>query len=268
MVIIFVQSPARGSKWLGGWVTSKTRDGMTIVHEDVDFTSPNESFKVVDHHTLLTVTKLSPPYDTPPLQSDHTESDPTMLNSGENTKDIHHFENPEKYVEGTAWEIDESEVLPDPRPVRPEFHTRYLSLATMIKNQRQWLREWLEFNLMMGIEHIIIYDNVSTDQPLEILQPYIDQGVITYIPWPPKSVPPPAEKFKAGLERWQYTWFRDALETCLDNSWTIHQQGPCQLAAFADAVRRTKNGVSRWLAILMNIFFLGRRHSALLFRGY
>jgi len=35
----------------------------------------------------------------------------------------------------------------------------------------------------------------------------------------------------------------------LDNTWTIHRQGPCQLAAFLDAIRRTNRGVSRWLAI-------------------
>ena len=102
---------------------------------------------------------------------------------------------------------------------------------------------------MMGVEHFIIYDNNSTDRPLEILQPYIEQGLITYIPWPPKSVPSPTEKFKTRLDRWQYTWFRDTLQTCLDDSWTIHRQGPCQLAAFSDAIRRTKGGVSRWLAI-------------------
>ena len=145
-------------------------------------------------------------------------------------------------------EVDFEEDLPDPRPVRAKSHQRYLTLATMIKNQRRWLREWLEFNLMNGIEHFIIYDNESTDLPLEILQPYIDRGLITYIPWPPKTIPPP-KKFRTKLERWQYRWLRDALETCLDHGWVLHRQGPCQLAAFMDAVQRTKNGVSRWLAI-------------------
>lgn len=84
--------------------------------------------------------------------------------------------------------------------------------------------------------------------PLEILQPYIDQGLITYIPWPPKAIPPP-KKFRTELERWQYRWFIDALETCLYNDWVVHRQGPCQLAAFMDAIQRTKHGVSRWLAI-------------------
>jgi Glycosyltransferase family 92 len=118
----------------------------------------------------------------------------------------------------------------------------------MVKNQRRWMREWIEFYLMMGVEHFIIYDNDSNDRLLEILQCYIDDGIITYIPWPPKEVPPPIEA-RTKFEYWQDTWFRDSLETCLNNDWPIHRQGPCQLAAFTDAIRRTKNGVSRWLGI-------------------
>jgi Glycosyltransferase family 92 len=139
--------------------------------------------------------------------------------------------------------------LPDVRPVRAASHQRFLTIATMLKNQRPWLREWLEFYLMMGTEHFILYDNGSEDLPLEILQPYIDRGFVTYIPWPPASVPPPP-KLRTRLEEWQYQWFKDALETCLGYEWPIHRHAPCQLAAFADAVRRSKDGVSRWLGIL------------------
>jgi Glycosyltransferase family 92 len=117
----------------------------------------------------------------------------------------------------------------------------------MLQNKRRWVREWIEFHLMMGAEHFIIYDNNSTDLPLEVLQYYIDQGQVTYIPWPPKEVPPP-EPFNTPLEEWQYSWFKDCLETCLSDDWVVHRQVPCQLSAFADAIRRTKGGVSRWFA--------------------
>jgi hypothetical protein len=93
----------------------------------------------------------------------------------------------------------------------------------MIKNQRRWLREWLEFNLMKGFKQFIMYHNNSTDQSLKILQLHIHQGLITYVSWPPESVPSPAKKFKSGLERWQYPAFRDALGTRSENSWTTHK---------------------------------------------
>jgi hypothetical protein len=118
----------------------------------------------------------------------------------------------------------------------------------MFKNQRRWLREWLEFYLMMGVDHFIIYDNNSTDLPLEILQGYIDREQVTYIPWPPAQIPPPPETFTTQLEEWQYSWFHDCLDTCLAQEWIIHSQVPCQLAAWSDAIRRTKGGGSRWLA--------------------
>jgi len=120
----------------------------------------------------------------------------------------------------------------------------------MLKNKRQWLREWLEFYLMMGAEHFIIYDNGSTDLPLEVLQIYIDQGLVTYLPWPPRRNPSPPRKFDTALDNWQYSWFKDALATCLSDDRITHQQIPCQLAAFSDAIRRTKGGVSRWIANL------------------
>ena len=100
---------------------------------------------------------------------------------------------------------NDSGSLAKPIPLGSISHQRYLTIATMFKNKRRWVREWIEFHLMMGAEHFIMYDNDSTDFPLEVLQYYIDQGLVTYIPWPPKEVPPPPESFKTQLEEWQYS---------------------------------------------------------------
>ena len=37
---------------------------------------------------------------------------------------------------------------------------------------------------MMGIEHFYLYDNNSTDKYWEELVPYIQAGIVTYIPFP------------------------------------------------------------------------------------
>jgi Glycosyltransferase family 92 len=149
--------------------------------------------------------------------------------------------------------IDETEVVSpentDVGPTAPTTYHRNLTIATMMKNQRRWLREWIEFYRMMGAQHFLIYDNNSTDHPEEVLQHYIDIGLVTHVPWPPAEVPPPAALFLTELEAWQYSWFRDVLQTCLLDSWTVHRQVPCQLAAFSDAISRTTNGGSRWLGI-------------------
>jgi len=139
--------------------------------------------------------------------------------------------------------------LPDLPPQPRDSHERFLTLSTMVKNQRRWIREWIEFNLMMGVEHFIIYDNGSNDDTIDVVQYYIDEGIVDWIPWPPKEIPKPLENPQTVMEEWQDSWYRDCLETCLDNDWKIHKQGPCQLAAFTDAIRRTSGGVSRWLGI-------------------
>jgi Glycosyltransferase family 92 len=140
------------------------------------------------------------------------------------------------------------EQLPDPPPTQSPTRKRFFTLATMVKNQRRFIREWVEFHRMMGAEHFIFYDNDSTDGSIEVVQHYIDEGIVDWIPWPPKTPTPPYHA-TTQMEDWQERWFQDALATCLYNDWTIHKQGPCQLAAFLDAIRRTNHGVSRWLGI-------------------
>lgn len=163
-----------------------------------------------------------------------------------------HAESPAESIAKTDINVEtvnDSESLPDPPPVRLHSHRRYLTIATMFRNKRQWLREWIEFYLMMGAEHFLLYDNNSTDLSIEILQHYIDRGVVTYITWPPTQVPAPTA-FQTRLEESQYAYIKSYLELCLANNEEKHKQVPCQRAAFTDAIRRTKGGESRWIGIV------------------
>lgn len=56
----------------------------------------------------------------------------------------------------------------------------YLSIASGIRNEVLNLKEWLDYHLKNGVEHFYLYDNMSIDNPLEILQEYIDKGIVTY----------------------------------------------------------------------------------------
>ena len=179
--------------------------------------------------------------------------DPPDADGYNDQEDLHNEQDREEPEgEEDKKEEDDPEWLrgyPNPHPQRSPSHVRFMTLATMVKNKRRWLREWIEFHLMMGFDHIIIYDNESEDEPYEILTAYVDQGLLTYIPWPPPSIPPMPTTFATRTERFQYQWLHDALETCYSNTWAMHKQGPCQLAAFMDAIFRTQGGISRWLAI-------------------
>ena len=60
----------------------------------------------------------------------------------------------------------------------------FLSVAAIMKNEKPYLKEWLEYHLLQGVEHFYLCDNESTDNTKEYLEPYIKKGVITYIPLP------------------------------------------------------------------------------------
>jgi Glycosyltransferase family 92 len=121
----------------------------------------------------------------------------------------------------------------------------------MIKNERPWIREWIEFYLMMGVDHFLIYDDSSNDRPREILGHYIDTGLLTHIIWPNTThpqwsqVPDDADR----TDKVRGTWFNQSLRDCLEGDW-MHRKQPCQLSAFTDAILRAKKRGSRWLAVL------------------
>jgi hypothetical protein len=60
-----------------------------------------------------------------------------------------------------------------------------LSIAAIIKNEPNII-EWIEYHLMVGVQHFYIYDNESTDGLERKLQKYIHDGTVTYIYWPGK----------------------------------------------------------------------------------
>jgi len=62
----------------------------------------------------------------------------------------------------------------------------YLSLLSIFKNETMNLKIWLEHYLWQGVEHFYLIDNGSDDNPLSILQEYIDKGIITYFYLPEK----------------------------------------------------------------------------------
>lgn len=58
----------------------------------------------------------------------------------------------------------------------------YLSVAAIMKNEKPYLKEWLEYHLLQGVDHFYLCDNESTDGTREYLTSYINNNTITYIP--------------------------------------------------------------------------------------
>ena len=59
-----------------------------------------------------------------------------------------------------------------------------LTAIYWIKNEAVYLPEYLEFHLLQGFEHFIFYDNESSDRTSEILEPYINQGLVELRKYP------------------------------------------------------------------------------------
>jgi hypothetical protein len=94
----------------------------------------------------------------------------------------------------------------------PEQHW-YLSAATVFQNEAPYLDEWLAFCLLEGIEHVLLYDNMSTDNFREVLEPWIAAGFVELFDWP------------------------------------LHWKQGAQTKAFLDALERLR-GRSRWAAFI------------------
>ena len=54
----------------------------------------------------------------------------------------------------------------------------------MFQNEAAHLKEWLEFHKLVGVQHFYLYNNLSSDNYKQILEPYIKSGQVTLINWP------------------------------------------------------------------------------------
>lgn len=70
--------------------------------------------------------------------------------------------------------------------------THYLSIVAIVKNEALYIQEWIEYHLLIGVEHFYIYDNDSNDNLRLLLDSYISRGIVTYIFCPGKTMQMPA----------------------------------------------------------------------------
>lgn len=61
-----------------------------------------------------------------------------------------------------------------------------VSICLIFKNEASYLKEWIEYHLLIGVDHFYLYNNFSDDDYKNILEPYIKRGLVTLIQWPYK----------------------------------------------------------------------------------
>lgn len=60
----------------------------------------------------------------------------------------------------------------------------YLTTATIVKNEARFLLEFVIFHQLVGVDHMLIYDDSSEDNIATALSPFIQSGFVELIPWP------------------------------------------------------------------------------------
>lgn len=96
-----------------------------------------------------------------------------------------------------------------------------LSICAIFKNDAPYLKEWIEYHKLVGVDHFYLYNNGSTDGYKRVLRPYVERKEVTLIEWPDQK-----------REEWDHF-----------NAWVW----TTQLTAYEDAFQRA-SGVSRWVA--------------------
>lgn len=67
--------------------------------------------------------------------------------------------------------------------VKKDFHYK-VSLCLIFKDEGKYLKEWLDYHILIGVDHFYLYNNFSSDNYQEILNPYIKDGRVTLIEFP------------------------------------------------------------------------------------
>lgn len=80
-----------------------------------------------------------------------------------------------------------------------------VSICAIFKNEAPYLKEWIEYHKIVGIDHFYLYNNNSEDNYKDVLKPYIKAGIVTLIQWSQNQAQMQAyhdgiEKFKDETE--------------------------------------------------------------------
>ncbi len=72
-------------------------------------------------------------------------------------------------------------------------HDHKISICAIFRNEASFLKEWIEYHKIVGVEHFYLYNNRSEDHYQEVLEPYLKAEEVTLIDWPYSYT---------GLEQW------------------------------------------------------------------
>ena len=63
-----------------------------------------------------------------------------------------------------------------------------LAIVAILKCEAPYLKEWLDYHLLAGVDHFYLYDNESPDNQAEVAKPYVEAGLVDYFHAPGKAM--------------------------------------------------------------------------------
>ncbi len=67
-----------------------------------------------------------------------------------------------------------------------------LAVVAIFKNEGKYLKEWLDYHLLAGVEHFYLYNNDSSDEYAQVLAPYVEKNLVTLTNISGKGIQMPA----------------------------------------------------------------------------
>ena len=77
-----------------------------------------------------------------------------------------------------------------------------LAVVAIFKDEARYLKEWLDYHLLAGVEHFYLYNNDSSDDFREVLAPYVEKNLVTLIDWSGRLMQYPA--YNDALEKFRF----------------------------------------------------------------
>lgn len=96
-----------------------------------------------------------------------------------------------------------------------EFADEVVIIA-MIRNEADYLDEWINYHRLIGVTKFYLYDNESTDNTYTVLKKYIDSGLVEYEYLTDKKIEELKPKYKESTKSHVAHWL--AIEKCRANA--------------------------------------------------
>ena len=103
-------------------------------------------------------------------------------------------------------------------PIHATNYKHELAICVLIQDEAPYLKEWIEYHKQLGVSHFYIFNNLSRDNYLEVLKPYIEDGTAEV-----KDIPVQANDFKTYYDM--------------------------QCKCFSDCVKDVQ-GICKWLSLI------------------